>query len=398
MPAKLLSMEGPMTRWTTLLATALWLALAGCAQAPTAPAPDSSVFADHLFGPPAEAPDVDRLFELTPAMRRYLVDRIEPQVWRKGAPMALIDALYAQGELRLDYDAEHTRTAAQAFDARKGNCLSLVIMTAAFARELGVQVRFQEVLDSPAIEPNGELTFVIGHVNLALGNGMGRRRGDLHDQGWLLVDFLPGQDLRRQNTRELDERRIRAQFMNNRAAEELARGRVDDAYWWLRGAWAQDAGFANLYNTLGVVYRHRGALPQAERALQAALAMDPGNEHVLGNLAGVRRSLGLDPAPRLADSARPTGSRFAQARQALDEGRLKQALLLLQGELGLTPRNPELHHLLAVAQARLGDSARARRHLELAAEYSGTGASRQLYAGKLERLKALAAEPARALQ
>jgi hypothetical protein len=119
------------------------------------------------------------------------------------------------------------------------------------------------VLDRPAIEPTGELTFVIGHVNLALGRGLGTARPVGEETGWLLVDFLPGQDLQRQRTRELDERRIRAQFMNNRAAEELARGRVDDAYWWLRGAQAQDPGFANLYNTLGVVYRHRGALAEA---------------------------------------------------------------------------------------------------------------------------------------
>jgi hypothetical protein len=34
----------------------------------------------------------------------------------------LIDALY-RGDLKLEYDAEMPRTAAQAFDARSGNCL-----------------------------------------------------------------------------------------------------------------------------------------------------------------------------------------------------------------------------------------------------------------------------------
>ena len=60
--------------------------------------------------------------------------------------MALLEALYTQGELRLEYDARRTRTAAEAFDARMGNCLSLVIMTAAFATEMQLQVRFQDVL------------------------------------------------------------------------------------------------------------------------------------------------------------------------------------------------------------------------------------------------------------
>jgi len=82
--------------------------------------------------------------------------------------------------------------------------------------------------------------------------------------------------------------------------------------------------------------------------------------------------------------------RLQQARLALDEGRVKQALLMLQGELSLTPRDHELHHWMAVAAARMGDTARARRHLELAVEYSNLNASPEqhaIYAGKLQRLK-----------
>ena len=386
-----------MKRWILPLMALLVMVLAGCAAPrPPSPPPDDGVFNDALFRPPSQLPDVSRLFELTPAMRQYLAERIGPQVWRKGPQHALLDALYTQGELRLEYDAIHTRTAAEAFEARKGNCLSLVIMTAAFARELGLTVRFRDVLDRPAIEPNGDLTFVVGHVNLALAHGPGTMRLGTLDTSWLIVDFLPGQDLGRQQVREVDERRIRAQFMNNRAAEELARGRMDDAYWWLRGARDQDPTFANLYNTLGVLYRHRGAQAEAERALRAALALDPGNEHVAGNLAGLQVALGR--APAIAESPRPASTRYAEARRALDAGQYKQALLMLQGELGLTPRNPELHHLLAITQTRLGNTPRARWHLERAAEYSAADAQRQRYAGKLEQLKAAGAGQAPVLQ
>jgi hypothetical protein len=133
---------------------------------------------------------------LTPAMQRYLAERIEPQVRRKGAQRALLEALYTEGELRLEYDAARTRTAAEAFDARRGNCLSLVLMTAAFAREMGLMVRLQEVLGAPVLEHNGVLTFVVGHVNLALGDGARHGRTGMTEQPWLIVDFLPGQDLR----------------------------------------------------------------------------------------------------------------------------------------------------------------------------------------------------------
>ena len=58
---------------------------------------------------------------------------------------ALFDALYQPDQLKLEYDAAMTRNAAQAFAVRSGNCLSLVIMTAAFAKEMGLDVRYQNV-------------------------------------------------------------------------------------------------------------------------------------------------------------------------------------------------------------------------------------------------------------
>lgn len=382
-----------MMRWLALMGCALLL---GCAGVEPRPPPDDTVFRDHLFGQPRQPADGDAVFALTPAMKTYLAERIQPQVRRKGSQMALLEALYTQGELRLEYDAVRTRNAAEAFDLRLGNCLSLVIMTAAFAQELGLKVRFQEVLGAAEWERNGALTFVVGHVNLALGPAPVDHRPGQVEQRWLIVDFLPGQDLGRQRTRPIDERRVRAMYMNNRAAEALARGQVNDAYWWVRSAWHQDPGFANLYNTLGVIYRHHGALAEAEQALRAARRLEPDNDHVSTNLDGVllaqQRQRATTPMPAVAavpEIVPATG--LQRARRALDDGQLKQALRLLQGELDQSPRNHELHYWLAIANARLGDGAGARHHLELAAEFSATDAPaavRKLYAGKLARLKA----------
>ncbi len=363
--------------------------LGACAASRQAAAPPD-VWHDTLFVAPAAVPDAADLFVPTAAMQQYLREHITPQVRRKGAQTALVDALYTTGELRLEYDARRTRNAGEAFDARMGNCLSLVIMTATFAQELGLHVQFREVLEMPALEHDVEFTFVVGHVNLVLSTPRQDNRVMTPATDGLVIDFLPGQDLPRQRVQLVDERRIRAMYMNNRAAEALAQGQVNEAYWWLRGAAEADAGFANIYNTLGVVYRRQGALPEAEQALLAAIRMDPANEHVRGNLDGLQLAQARTGQDLRADGGRvvPAASaRFDRARAALAEGRPEQALSLLNGELGLTPRNPELHHWLAVAHARLGDAERARWHLELAAAYSAGSAKQAVYAAKLARLK-----------
>jgi tetratricopeptide (TPR) repeat protein len=377
-----------MKRWVLLLsAVALLMGSVGCATPPSLPAPDETVFHDELFGPAVPAPDTRSLFSLTPAMRTYLAEHIQPQVRRKGAQMALLDALYTQGELRLEYDALRTRDAAEAFDARMGNCLSLVIMTAAFATEMGLEVRYNDVLGQPDLEQSGDLTFIIGHVNLALGGGLADRQPGVSERSWVLVDFLPGQDLRSQRTRPLDERRIRAMYMNNRAAEALARGQVREAYWWVRHGWAQDSRFANLYNTLGVIYRHRGAFQASLQALAVARRLEPDNEHVTRNLAGVRAAQLAAGGPATTSPLGVQANGLQRARAALAQGRSTQALSMLQLELDMAPHSHEIHYWMAVALARIGDGETARRHLELAARYSEDGELQALYAGKLARLK-----------
>lgn len=259
-----------------------WL-LGGCA-APARVQQPERLFADHLFKPPSTPIDADRVFAMSEAMRSYLHERIEPLARKRGAQQALYDALYAQGQLRLDYDNSRTRNAAEAFDARSGNCLSLLVMTGAFAQALGLTVHYQSVVTDEAWARHDDLIFAIGHVNIRLGR---IRPG--WDTSWMTIDFLPGQDLARQHVRPIDEARVLAMFMNNRAAEALARGQVDEAYAWIRAASGADAQFAAVYNTLGVVYLRQGALAEAEAALRAAQALEPDNPHVIGNLAQVRR-------------------------------------------------------------------------------------------------------------
>ena len=84
------------------------------------------------------------MFALSDEMRRYLRTELAGPIRAKGRQSGLIEALYGKGQLKLDYDSSMTRNAAQAFAARSGNCLSLVIMTAAFAKELGLARRVPE--------------------------------------------------------------------------------------------------------------------------------------------------------------------------------------------------------------------------------------------------------------
>lgn len=375
------------------LAFLLALLLSACASVPV-PAPQR-LFDDALFGPPAQPVDAAEVFRLSDAMRRYLDENLARDVRRKGPRSALIDAMYAPGRLRLEYDAVRTRNAAEAFEARSGNCLSLVIMSAAMARHLGLPVQFHNVFGDAGWGRSGDLLVSNGHVNLTLRNqnGDGRVRFDVAEA--MLIDFDPPAAGQRQHSRVIAESTVLAMFMNNRAAETLAEGRIDEAYWFARAAIEAEPTFLAAHNTLAVVYLRRGALAQAEQVLQQLLAAEPANASALANLAQLYARQGragdADAVQqRLARiEPHPPYHFFQLGLDALERRDYALARTMFEKEIERAAYHHEFHFGLAMAAFGLRDIGEARRQLALAMKSSTRDADRQLYAGKLERLKTL---------
>lgn len=377
--------------WFALLAAAT---LAACATAPLRPeAPP--LFEDAAFTPSTAVADAPDIFALTPEMRRYADTEIRTAMRTQQPERALIDALYQNGRLKLQYDAEVTRTAAEAFASRSGNCLSLVVMTGAFAQYLGLPIRYQEVLGASSWSRSGQLVLASKHVNLSLTRQPvpGRMTNPEAAASELTIDFLPSEDAGHSRTRSVSEATIRAMFLNNRAAEQLAEGNTDEAYWWVREAIHQVPAFTDSYNLLGVVYRQHGKADAAARALRHARALEPDNAIVLSNLIGVLQMQGRQAeAQRLsAELARiepyPPFHHYDLGMAALKAGDFAAARELFQRELRRSAHEPDSHFWLGIANLYLGDRREADRQWAQAIEYSTTHRSRALYAAKLDWLK-----------
>jgi len=375
-----------MKTWAVLLGASL---LAACS---TAPAPPDRLLDDGLFSPPSERISADDVFAVSQEMKQYLATEIADDVRIKGPQQGLFDALYSRNQLQLDYDSVMTRNAAQAFAARAGNCLSLVIMTAAFAKEMGLTVTYNHIYTEQAWSRTGDIFLSIGHVNLTLGTRPSEAGPNGHAK--LTIDFLPPGDVRALRSRAIEEKTIVAMYMNNRAVESLAAGQLDNAYWWAREATVQDPGLASAFNTLGVIYRRHGNLAQAEVALRYALAREPTNTHVMSNLVDVLNGLGhtseaSELTRRLAQlEPNPPLSFFNRGMAALRKGDYKLAQEMFTKEVERAPYYHEFHFWLAVALVGLGDRDLARQQLELAIEASPTRSDRDLYAAKLDKINA----------
>jgi Flp pilus assembly protein TadD len=385
-----------MKTWTVLLVALL---LAACASAPLPP-PVESLFKDGAFGPASERIGASDLFAMSPEMKQYMTTTIAPVAKAKGAQQGLFEALYSRGQLKLEYDSAKTRNAAQAFAARSGNCLSLVIMTAAFAKEMGLPVTYQSAFLDESWGRSGDIHFFIGHVNVTLGPHLTRLNNSTNlivrqDETDLTIDFLLPRELRGLNTRVIEERTIVAMYMNNRAVESFIDGQLDNAYWWARAAVAQDPRFTSAYNTLGVIYKRHGDIEDAHRALAYALEREPKNTHFMSNMVLVLNDLG-----RGAESAalakkldqmepNPAFSYFMDGMVAMRKGDYQTAKDLFAKEVQRAPYYHEFHFWLAAAYIGLGDTERARAELALAIDTSTTRISRDIYAAKLDKIRSL---------
>jgi Tfp pilus assembly protein PilF len=368
------------------LAIAPLLLMAGCAS-PTHPlaAASPDMFDDAHFGPPMEPIDPDDVFRMTPEMQAYLEKTVMPMARARGVREALTEALYTRSKLMLEYDSSTTRTASQAFEARQGNCLSLVIMTGAFANAMDLKVTYQQVATEDLWSRSGGMYFMSGHVNLAF-----QHRFD--KSVIYTIDFMPAVN-DGLFTQPISQETVLAMFMNNRAAEAMVRGHLDDAYWRIRQAVKLDPQFRSAYNTLGVIYLRHGDTARAEQVLHYVLQGEPNNPRVLSNYAEALRGLGRTSEAQAVQARLavlepvPPFYWFVQGQAALHRGDFMKAREMFLKEIDRDPDYHEFHYALAVADFSLNRLDEARAELSLAMTDAVKRSDHDLYAAKLDKLK-----------
>jgi len=377
--------------YLALLAAGL---ISACASAPPPiDTPPKALLVDALFGPPGEHISTADVFAVSEAMKRYLALDIADQLRVKGPQVGLIDALYVKSQLKLEYDGTRTKTAAEAFASRSGNCLSLVIMTAAFAHQLELPVVYQSASLDPTWSRTDDILYASGHVNVTVGRRIMDAR-TARDLSPLTIDFLPPADLDRMQTREISEATVLAMYDNNRAAEALSRAKLNDAYAWAVDALKNDPTFLGAYNTLGVIYMRRGAITDAAHVFDFVLARAPKNTQALANMAETYDRLGRAAEAgalrvRLAAiESDPPFYFFNLGLEAMRRADYVAARDYFSREVGRADYYHEFHFWLGLADWHLGDVAQAQRQLELAIDASTTRNQHDLYAAKLEWLQA----------
>lgn len=381
-----------MHRRTCFLALpCVWVS--GCARLPQTRRELPPGLSDGLPPPAGALLDRAKLFALSPAMLRFVQDELARPIRLHGPRRGLFEALREGGYFNLEYDASITRTASEAFEAKRGNCMSLVLMTAAFARALGLDVTYQTLQMDEIWGRSQSVVFLSGHVNISLHTGAREQGRGANLMGPLTIDFIPIDEASRLRATPLSEDQLVALFWNNRAVEAMELGRLNEAHAYALAALAADPGLLTAMNTLAVVLRRKGKADLAERCLLWVLEQDPRNVPALSNWVLVLRESGretqaLEAQARLrAVQPQQPFAAFELGREAAARGDWAAALAAFEQEEERGTVFHELFFWLARCHYELGQRSRVEAYLKRAAAEAQTPDQRQRYALKLEALR-----------
>lgn len=273
----------------------------------------------------------------------------------------LQSALLDRSAYAFEYDTVATFTAEEAFEARRGNCVSFTNLFIAFGRAVGIPLQAALLFRRASSEKEGDLVMVYNHMVA------------VHPKGRYVTvyDFYMTRDNANVEVRLIDDLAVAAIAASNRGVEALRAGDLDGARSALEKAIRLQPSFPDLYSNLGIVRWRQGDVEGAYEVFREGLELDPRRATLLHNLA----ALHLDQGRRV------------EARAALAAAATREAtpfLFVVQGDLEMAAGNfkaaltayrrarregPDLlEPLLGIARAEmgLGDRDAARRALRRA--------------------------------
>ncbi|QSX36595.1 tetratricopeptide repeat protein [Shewanella sedimentimangrovi] len=371
------------------------VALSGCSHTTSIQSVDlNGYWHDELFNPVSDVPSPEQVFALPQKAKSELLQSYNRANMGSGNSISAHDWLSQQ--LRADkggfqYYDNYTRIAEVTYQERQGNCMSLVVLSAALADVLNVPVEIYEVQVEPVWDKQGEFYLLNGHVNIRLMPPELMHTAYVRPEA-IQIDFLPERAMRGYAKKKISRQAFLAMFYNNLAAESLIQGHQDRAYALIKQSLLQKPNFTPALNTLAILYRYRGHEDWAEDAYRLALRYTPEDLTTLYNLA-----LLLGEQERLEEWAeihkvlelariRNPYYYYDMAQQAFSDHEYQQALTWYLRAVEKADYRHEFYFGLSKAYWATGNERKAKQSLEKALALSRDG-DRKRYQSKLNAME-----------
>lgn len=332
--------------------------------------------------PPDLVPEM-AVLSLSSEMRRFLETNVDRRAGSTFKLHQLVYAIINKATFGLEYD-DTTRTASETFRVRRGNCLSFSNLFVAMAREVGLNVHYQEVDIPPDWRFKHDAYVLNRHVNIFV---------DLGGNGKQVVDFNVGDFRVSYDMRRISDRRALAHFYNNKGVESLQRGDTAAAFSNFRRAiMDNDRRFSPAWTSLGTLYLRQKLPTYAEAAYLQALVVDRLDLVAMSNLVALYTRQG-DPQRAslyhnkvVSHRKQNPYYRFHLAREAFFAQDYDAAIGHLKYAVRKRPNEDQFSFLLGLTYLQKGDQRAAKRWMTRAEEVAASDALKRNYSSKMDLL------------
>jgi Flp pilus assembly protein TadD len=338
-----------------------------------------------VLGEPTQAPqlvDESEVLALSDEMREFLAEHVNKKADDKFKLRQLIRAIINSDSFGLTYDST-TRTAAQAFQTRSGNCLSFSNMFVAMARHMGLDVQFQEVDIPPDWTRTSDAYVLNQHVNVLVD-----LRTEVHAVDFNIADFRTIYD-----RRLIEDKRALAHFYNNKGVELMQAGEPVAALTSFRKAIIlDDRRFAPAWTNLGILYLRQGHPDYAEAAFIQALRVNSKVDSAMSNLAGFYAWRGDHERAKMLEKRvtrhrlRNPYYRYQLALDAVDAGDFDTAIDHLKYSIRRKRDEDRFYLLLSLCHLKKGNESAALVWLTRAQKVAASDALKRKYGSKIDLL------------
>lgn len=291
-----------------------------------------------------------------------------------------------------DYQGQNY-TATEAFELKKGNCITLAVLTKALADLAGVDISFQQMASAPVysieqdwfISSDHVRTFLFANPSVVVERKLWAMRS------YIVVDYFPAAGDR--VGERLPMATFIAMYYRNLAADAIFAGQYTQALALLREALQYAPEYSAIINLTALVHRYIEQQPLAEQWYQYGLAVSSQKATLLGNYAVLKYSMGEDNAAAdlhndlLRLQEKDPYIWFIQGKTALAQQNTAVAISHFKRLIEYAPYIAQFHLELAKAYYLEQRYADARSTLADAAAVASTTADKKRFNAKLEALK-----------
>ncbi|ESP91453.1 tetratricopeptide repeat protein [Pseudoalteromonas luteoviolacea] len=284
-----------------------------------------------------------------------------------------------------------TLTARESLEKNEGNCISLAILTQAYASLAKIETTFREVGTVPVFRKNNNTILISNHFRtklLAPSSSNAANQFEIIRAG-TVVDYFPAQDSFFIDTASYDD--LVAKYYANKAVDSLLDKNFNNSYSFLISALNYSPNDAELINVAAVLHRRRGLQNDALEIFKFADKHHLTSQNLISNYLSLAKTQEdtqlVNHLENLLDNSVSTPfDKIQLAQRSIRKGSYNKAIRELKEIIVETPYIPEPYFELARIYYTKGDIENTERLLALAIEKSSDPQKRSLFQAKRDAI------------